>query len=373
VDFPLGEDAVVAFRGLQTLESGQPIPAASSARYDYSVFGPLSATVPLTSATNVPVSPIGDGWETVNVAASFLTAPGLYRLAVTSTDLGWHPVSIPFRVGAVPRGSWRLRDLLVSLIRATGGSVRTSQSISSAVVTDDYWVSAGSSLDLKGTEVVIVDPVGTSTYADWPRGRVMSFNPATGALTLNRTISPAGDTSGRVYGLTNVQGLGWTYERLLDALQAAWGEVRPTGLASAAVGFATATNQTEYPLPDAFESVAAVGVIDATNPAADYYDDLGGAWSVVPDRRLLRLDAGLGLGQPGFALRVVGGVRCDLPPNGGAWTVIPGQWLRDRARFDLYVTSPLPSDQKTAAALYANLVRQPAPHRRPEPGEVFLR
>lgn len=367
MDYPIGQAATVAFVVRDRL-TGQPLTSGVTVGA-WSLYGPASTTALLVSAA---ATARGAGVYSVLIPAVNLVTPGTYRLAyaITAPTDAVGTEEIAFTVGPVVRGAWTLRDLLVSLVRGTGGIVRPSQLINAAVVTDSYWSNSVTTLipgeAFNGSEVVLIDPSGAATYADWFVGRVQSFTNSTGAFTLNRTTGLAADSTGRQYALCNVGGTGFMWEHILEELRVAYDEVQPTMLTSLSVGVETVGNQLEYALPDNLVTLRSVSVKDLGG--GDVWDNLDGYWELLGDRRYLRLNEGLGLGA-GHSLRLEGAVRCELPRLGGGYTDMPGVWLRERVRWGLLSSSPAPAHQRTAAQVYANLARMPVPHRPPSPGE----
>jgi hypothetical protein len=373
VDLALGQDGFVTFPALAPDTGNPSLDAAASVTW--AVYGPLSDTTPVASGGPVTNLYAGPGVYGLTLDKAVLAMPGLYRLEVTAGTLGdMSARRFPFRVGTIVPGAWTMRDLLVSLCRGLGGSVRPSTSMTATTVVDDYWITASSNYDLRGSEIVVIDPATLANYADWRRGRVTLFTPSSGTFTLNRAIGAGADATGRFYLLTNVLGQGFAFERLLEELRVAWDECQPTIVVSTSVALASAQNQSEYTIPPEFVSVVAVDVRDTqTGTPLDRWDSLAGQWDVQADRRLLRINPEIGLDTTGYALRLTGAIRADLPATGGGFTSpLGGVWLRERARFGLLSSSPVQAHQRAASAVYANLARQGNGKRRALPGEVWL-
>ena len=376
MDFVIGQNATVPFE-VRNHQTGALILSGVTIG-DWSAYGPAS-TAAVQSGTTA--NNRGNGVHSVNLTFSNVATPGIYTLVydVSAPAEGATSDSVvSFSVGSPVRGAGRLRDLLVAIIRSTGGSVRPSSSINTVTVTDDYWSDAGGTAsiaaeDFSGSEIVIIDPdpAALTTFANWPHGRVVSFNATTGAFTLNRTTGITSDTTGRSYALCNVQGTGFMFEQIMEELRAAYDEVQPTFLGSVSVGLTTGANQIEYELPAYLSSVAHVYVREEGANPTDLWDNIAGRWAVLTDRKTLRLDDGLGFGA-GYNLRVEGAIRCELPKLGGGWTDMPWVWLRERVRFGLFSSSPNPNHQRAAGVIYGNLARMPNPHRVHIPGEVRL-
>lgn len=371
MDFPLQQDANIPIFVRDRL-TGAPVISGVTVGA-WSLYGPLSATALLTSSG---ATARGSGVYTVPVSAALLAVPGIYRLVYTvtaPTDATITAETLTFAVGPVVKGAWTMRDLLVSLIRSLGGSVRPSTFINAAVVTDPYWIGGGTlaipAEEFNGSEVVLIDPSVAGAYADWFSGRVLSFDGTTGDFMLNRSTGLASDATGRRYALTNVGGTGFMLEHILEELRVAYDEVQPTMFGSVSYGLDIATNQLEYTLPDSLIGVSGVSVRD--QDLVDRWDNIDGSWDILRDRRALRIDDGLGL-APGDTLRVQGSIRCELPKLGGGYTDMPGAWLRERVRFGLLASSPAPAHQRTAQVVYANLLRMPNPHRAPLASERRL-
>lgn len=370
MDFRLGEAANYPIY-LAEPGTGAPMLGVSTPTITSVLYGPGS-TVAVASFSSA--SSAGGGWYYVALTTTNLALPGRYRLDVTCPAAGMTAVPHNFTVGEPIAGSWRVRDVLASIIRGTGGSVRPSTSIDNFTVTDDYWIGAvggTASEDLSGTEVVILDPALSSMWTNWPHGRVVSFNGTTGALTLNRSTFIAGDATRRQYALTNVLGTGFSWEQILDELRVAHDEIAPTVLVSDSVSTTVADNQLEYDIPQGMLSVAGLYTRQQGDLPADQWDDLAGRYSVLPDRRKLRLEDGLAL-SPGASLRIEGAVRAELSVLGSGWTDIRGAYLRDRVIFGLFSKSPNATHQRAAGAIYANLVRTGDPKRPRLAGEVRI-
>lgn len=362
MDVQIGHDAQVPIV-LRDIGTGAPVTTAAGL-IDYELYGPGVATA-LTSGTGVGTHQ-GSGLYTVPIDKAFLAVPGVFTLRYTVASPDIDDDEVIFTVGNIPAGAWRMRDLLVSLFRSLGGTVRTAQSVLNAVVTDSYF--GGDAYgSLNGSELVYLAST-VQSYRDWFAARVTSTNGTTGALTLNRSTAVTPAAAGD-YALLAIRGIGFSFEQIVDELQNAY-ELEPiTALVSNSVALQSVDNQMEYRLPDEFLSVLGVGVMAPGE--TDLWDDIGGRWEVVPDRRLLVLDRGLGLGA-GHTLRVTGAMRCPLPLQPGSWTDVRGAWLRQRVRFGLLIASPNPTHQRAAQAIYADLVRQSSPFRRTEAGEVQL-
>jgi hypothetical protein len=372
MDFPLGTQNVELPIDVRDPYTGAPI-TTGVIMGDWSVYGPASAITPVTFGAGGLVNR-GAGVWSLPVPSTLYTVPGVYRLVYDLTDpasVTIEGAEIAFTIGPVVRGAWRMRDLLVSLIRSLGGSVRPSTLINASDLTDTYWGS-GTTIAVEqfnGSEIVLIDPATAATYANWFIGRVVNFVNTTGVFTLNRTTGLVADATGRQYALTNIGGTGFMFEHILEELRAAYDEIQPTLLGSVSVGLETVSGTLEYALPDYLDSVARVHAGYSTD--ADLWDNIDGRWTILGDRRTLVLDEGLGLGA-GNALRIEGGIRCELPKLGGGWTDLPGVWLRERVRFGLLSSSPSVAHQRMAQVIYGNLLRMPSPHRMRLPGEVRL-
>lgn len=370
MDFPLG---VIPSMPIRVVDNATGAPVATGVTAAWQLFGPASATVPVDSG--VAVTNRGGGVWTADGAVA-LNVAGNYRLVYDITlpaSAAVQSQEVGFTVGVPVRGAWTMRDLLVAIIRSVGGSVRPSSLINAAVVTDPYWVGGGTltipTEEFLGTELVLIDPATAASYADWFVGRVTAFDGTTGNFTVNRTTGLVSDATGRRYALTNVGGTGFMFEHILEELRVAYDEVQPTIPVSFSVGYDIAQNQLEYVLPETLVSVSAVGV--HSPGVVDLWDDLGGKWEVLRDRRLLRINEGLGLG-PNDTLRIAGKVRSELPRLGGGLTDIAGAWLRERVRFGLLSSSPSQAHQRTAQVVYTNLLRMPDPRTPHLPGERRL-
>ncbi len=371
MDFPLGSEAAVAIT-VRDRMTGAPVTSGVTVGA-WSVYGPLSTTPTLTSAGAWAA---GGGNYVIAIPPANLPAIGTYRVVYDVTlpaDAAVTDEVVSFTVGPVVRGAWRMRDLLVSLIRSLGGSVRPSTLINASDLTDTYWLNTVATTiaveQFNGSEIVLIDPASAATYANWYVGRVVNFVNTTGVFTLNRTTGLVADATGRQYALTNVGGTGFMFEHILEELRAAYDEIQPTLLGSVSVGLDAVSGTLEYALPDHLDSVARVHAGYSTD--ADLWDNIDGRWTILGDRRTLVLDEGLGLGA-GNALRIEGGIRCELPKLGGGWTDLPGVWLRERVRFGLLSSSPSVAHQRMAQVIYGNLLRMPSPHRMRLPGEVRL-
>lgn len=370
MDFRLGEVASFPFY-LANPGTGAPLLGVTGSSITSDLYGPGSATLVASFLNAVEV---GGGWYYVAVPASYIALPGRYRLLVTCSAASMTAVPHSFTAGEPIAGAWRVRDVLVSIIRATGGSVRPSQSMAGVFITDDYYSgfsNAFAQADIAGTELVVIDPPNVATWADWPVGIVLTFDNS-GIITLNRTTGiVATDTSKRQYALTNVRGTGFTWEQILEELRVAHDEIAPTVLVSDSVSTTVADNQLEYDIPQGMLSVAGLYTRQQGDLPADQWDDLGGRFGVLPDRRKLRLDDGLAL-SPGASLRVTGAVRAQLSPLGAGWTDVRGAYLRDRTVFGLFSKSPNATHQRAAGTIYANLVRTGDPRRPRLAGEVRI-
>jgi hypothetical protein len=371
MDVQFGQDAIIPIQAWDYL-TGQPVTSGSAGAFSWSLYGPGSIVAVTTGAAQGQAR--GEGWYTIQVARAFITTPGLYTLEYSISAPATAVVTnkrVQFRVGTVQAGAMRMRDVLVSLVRGIGGVVRPSTSILNFVVTDPYW--GGDSFgSMDGSEIVLIDPVAFTNYADWFRARVVSTNVTSGAMTLNiNTGIAVDDTSGRMYAICAPRGQGFMFERLLDELRMAYDEIGMTALASDSVTLDSMDNQLEYRIPDDFLSVASVAVSYHGASPGDLWDDISGSWEVLPDRRLLRVDEGLGLGATNN-IRITGAIRCEMPALGAGWTDMRGGYLRDKAKIRLLASSPRVEHQREANLLFANLAQLPSPFRRPEANEVWL-
>ena len=364
MDFLVGQDALVPI-DVRNLLTGVPLSLATVGAWSF--YGPLSTT---PVATGTGAFSRGGGVFTILATAAQVSTPGTYTLeyAVTAPPEAVGTFRQSFSVGTPVEGAWRMWDLLVSIIRGTGGTVRKSTNINATIVTDAF-LGGNMVTVMEGSELILIDPV--TNYAEWFTSRVTSFNDTTGAMTLLQDTGLVSDTSGRYYAITAPRGFGFSFERILDELLNAYEILPITQLGSVSVGIET-SNALELALPGHLQSVTAVAVRDRDAPETMMWDDLTDRYEVLADRRLLRLDEGLGLG-PGYTLRVSGAVKCELPRLGGSWTDVRGAYLRNKVRHGLFSTSDNPNHMRAAQVIFTDLVQHGSPYRRLLPGEIKLR
>lgn len=370
MDFMLGQGAQVVIP-LRDPATGAPL-LTEAGLITTTLYGPLSTTA-ITGPTAGGVH-LGQGNYRVSYTAAQVATPGTYTVLVTNANADLTNWALTFTVGVPVEDAWRMRDLLVSIIRGTGGLVRSSQLIATNTVTDNFWsytipISSTNS-QFMGSELVVIDPPTGNTISDWPSALVVSLG-SNGLFTLNRSTGIASDATGRQYAITRGNGVGFFFEQILEELRVAYDELGPTFVGSDSVTLVVGQQQSEYVLPAKFQSVISVGVNSIDGDYTDVWDDLEGGWEVLPDRRLLRLDGNLGIGV-NRALRVTGAVKANMPLQGGSWTDLSGPYLRERVRFGLYNQSGNQALQRAAQAIYANMLRMGDPVRPPVAGEVSL-